>query len=131
MAKMNQSRKWTETEEAQLTAMLMQGKSYNQIGAVIDRTEYAIRKHLWAKNAQAKAKAAETTKENVVSTVAETTETILDVAKETATRLGYSCIARIEYRNTETQESATVRAMDNSGNAISVVIIKSGKEGAK
>lgn len=128
MAKKYQSRKWTEAEDLQLTSLLMQGKSYNQIGAVIDRTEYAIRKHLWAKNARAKAKASETAKENVVSTVA---ETILDVAKETAARLGYSCIARIEYRNTETQESATVRAMDNSGNAISVVIIKSGKEGAK
>lgn len=129
----NGNKIWTADEDELLQTLIQQGKTYRQIGDVLGRTESAISDRLWWKKKQSKKQTTMNAESEI--TVTENTskqeEAILDIAKETACRLGYGCIARIEYRNTETQESATVRATDDSGNAISVVIIKHGKEGVK
>lgn len=130
----NGNKIWTAEEDELLQTLIQQGKSYRQIGTVLGRTAGAISDRLWWKKKHSKEQIAMNNVESEILLAEDTSkqqEAILDVAKETACRLGYACIARIEYRNTETQESATVRAIDNSGNAISVVIIKSEKERAK
>lgn len=127
----NGHKKWTSEEDELLQTMVSQGKAYKQIAAALGRTTKAIGERVYAN----RTKTAMTTEQAEPSfadiTVQEEPKAILDVAKETACRLGFHCVSRIEYRNSETQESATVRAIDNSGNAISVVIIKNSKEGAK
>lgn len=130
----NGNKAWTSAEDEMLQTLARQGKTYSQIANAMGRTERAISNRVWWKNKKAKENDEKSCTEIRATTEHSEsidTESTLGVAKETAYRLGCGCIARIEYRISETQESATVRATDDSGNAISVVIIKSGKEGAK
>lgn len=124
----NRNKAWTSAEDNMLQTLVRQGQTHSQIASAMGRTERAISNRVWWINKKAKEN---DEKSGTEISATEHTESILEVAKETAYRLGYGYIARIEYRNAEAQESATVRATDDSGNAISVVIIKSGKEGAK
>lgn len=122
---------WTTEEEELMQSLINQGKSYQQIGDALGRTASAIANRLWWKCKQTEEQTTAQKEPEIYDAKdnIKTEKTILDVAKETVCCLGYNGITRIEYRNAEAQESATVRATDDSGNAISVVIIKHGKEG--